>query len=178
MIAAALLLPILLASCSSTGEEEPTSPSSEVETEAPSADASQPDVAGSAGPANGSASFQMADESFEFSLTTCLISGEDVLAQGPRSNGQDGEIAFLDVDLTRYDGEFSGGVHLELGTDRPFTSSDDVYILESSYNDEGFDVTTSSGTAVVEGMFVAYGQTAFEPGAANKGTLTVNCAAP
>ncbi|MDO5676170.1 MAG: hypothetical protein Q4G35_01545 [Propionibacteriaceae bacterium] len=178
VIVFAFMLPLLLASCSSTGEEAPTSPSPRGETEAPSAAESQPDAAQPSDADSGSATFQIADESFEFSLTTCLIREEDILAQGPGSNTQDGGIAFLDVDFTQYDGDFVGGADIELGTDRPITSPDDFYRLDPLFNNEGFEATVNADTFVAEGMFVAHGQTSLPVETANSGTLTVSCAAP
>lgn len=178
IITLALMLPLLLTSCSSTGEEAPTTPAPRGEAEAPSTNESQPDATQSSGADSGRATFQIADESYEFSLTTCLISEEDILAQGPGTNAQDGGIAFLDVDFTQYDGGFVGGADIELGTDRPFTSPDDFYRLDPLFNSEGFEVTVNADTVVAEGMFVAHGQTSIPAETANRGTLTVSCGAP
>lgn len=169
----AVALPLALTACSSSSEGG-TPPvaddmSSDVSVEAPPVDAES---------GRAEASAQIDGLSFGFSLSMCLVGDEDILVQGAGSNDQTGEIAFLDIDFTAYDASYVGGVDVELGVDRPFTSPDDVYRLTTEFDATGFTVTVTGTSAIIEGVFYGQGTARSSSGAGSPGTVHVQCDGP
>lgn len=121
-----------------------------------------------------SATFRVAGESFDFSLAMCMVSEEDILVKGPGRNSASGELAYLDVDFTAYEGSYAGGVSVDLGTDQPFTSPDDTYRLDPLFDSAGFGLTIVGESATVEGAFHGYGSASLDGGSSH-GVLEVRC---
>lgn len=165
----ALVLSFVLTACGTTSGAESASPSAE--TDPPSTE-SQP-AEESAGDA--SAILQVAGDSFAFSPAICIVGEEDIVVQGAGSSTQTGEVAFLDVDFTAYDGGYVGGADIELGTDQPFTSPDDFYRLDPLVDDTGFMLSMDGQAFTVEGAFTTHGAALSAPGGAPHGVLQVSC---
>lgn len=169
----AVMLLLGLTACGTAAETSPTPP--EVGTDAPSF--VEPSTSNSGELT--SATFAIGEEVFEFSPTLCMLGEEDVMVQGPGTNTQTGEVAFLDVDFTSFDGDFVGGADIELGTDEPFTSPDEFYRLDPLFNNEGFALTIENGHFTAEGLFFAHdlAGSSFVAEGADRGVLQVQCGA-
>lgn len=149
-IPAALAAVLLLAGCApSVG---PTGPG----TEDPDSKASQGDTATPPAPGNHTATFTMAGRSFTFSPTMCLVTDEDVLVSGPGIDDDSKEPAHFDVDLYADGALRAGGVRIDLGTDKPRSSSDDFYAA-SIGSGEDYMILDEDGTFVLEASFRARG---------------------
>lgn len=170
----ALTLPLLLSACSSEPGATSASPSSDgadpgVETPT----STEPEVTEPAAGATAAATVTIGADTFEFSPTTCLVGLEDIVVQGPGSNTQTGELAFLDIDFVSYEGEVMGGVDVELGTDQPFTSPDDYFRLDTYSDSRGFTLAVTGESFTAEGQFRANPE-----GSSSAGTIAVRCDAP
>lgn len=171
-----LTLPLLLTGCAL--QEPSTDASGPGAGSDASADAgttgSETESSGT-GAADGTAIFRIGEELFAFSPTLCTVSEEDILVQGPGANAATGEIAFLDVDFTTFDGEVVGGADIKLGTDRPFTSPDDYYRLDPLFDGEGFTLTIDGRSFQADGAFHRHGAESSGGDSAGSGVLTVQC---
>ena len=121
------------------------------------------------------ASFEIGGNSYEFSPTTCIVGEEDIVVQGAGNEVQSGELAFLDVDLTSYEESYAGGADIELGTDQPFTSSEDLYRLDTLFDDTNFALSIAGTSFTVEGTFYADGAAQLPEGNTAQGVLQVRC---
>lgn len=171
--ALAVIFSLGVTACGTDTETSPTPP--EDSTDASSS--VEPSISSSA--EQQSATFAIGEELFEFSPTLCILSDEDVMVQGPGTHTQTGEMAFLDVDFTSFDGDFVGGADIELGTDEPFTSPDAFYRLDPLVNKEGFELTVEGGHFTAEGLFFAHDLDSSSVAAdgADRGVLQVQCGA-
>ncbi|MFC7789402.1 hypothetical protein ACU045_10525 [Microbacterium sp. MAHUQ-60] len=170
LAALALAFPLALTACSAPHSPASTSPADE-STSASAVES--PPAAAATGDAG--ATFRIGGDTFEFSPMTCLVGEEDIVVQGPGRNTGNGEIAFLDVDLTAYEGSHVGGADIELGTDRPFTSPDDFYRLDALVDDAGFALSLDGESFTVDGTFYGHGSARLPDGDSAPGVLTVRC---
>ncbi len=168
--ALALVLPFVLTAC---GAEPGTAVTSPTKQTSPSTVDSRP-AAPDAG--NAGAAFHIAGIAFEFSPTICLVDQGDIVVLGPGRNTRTGEIAFLDVDFTTFEGRVVGGADIELGTDRPLTSPDDFYRLDTAFDDADFAISVEGRSFTAEGNFRAHGAAPLPDGGAAPGVLQVRCA--
>lgn len=83
---------------------------------------------GDVGDVKDAASVSMAGQQFEFELSFCSVTEEDVLVQGPGRDVDSGEVAFFGVDLVRVDGWLTGELRIELGVDSEFASGDEAFM--------------------------------------------------
>ncbi len=165
-----LALPLVLTACSTEPGTVATTPSEDA---APPSSVESPSAEANA--VGESATFQIAGNTFEFSPTTCIVGEDDILAQGAGTNIHTGEIAFLDLDFTAYEGSYVGGADIELGTDQPFTSSDDYYRLDPLVDDTGFVLSVDGESFTVEGTFYGHGTAPLPEGTSAQGTLQLRC---
>lgn len=77
---------------------------------------------------NGTAVVSMAGQSFTFDLAMCSFNDEDVLVHGPGSDDDSGDVAYLDIDLSRVDSFLNGELRIDLGVDERFASSDEIFV--------------------------------------------------
>lgn len=143
-----LTLAVLMTGCATESAPAPNPPANAGNTPAPEESSTT-----SEGNGSNNAHFHIGEMSFEFTPTLCILSDEDVMVQGPGTHTQTGEVAFLDVDFTIFEGDFVGGADIELGIDEPFSSPDDFYRLDPLVNDEGFDLIVEGGSATAQGLF-------------------------
>ncbi len=155
-----------------TKDTDPASASDEAQPDDSQSDDSQPAEAGTG---HGSATAQIGGLTFEFSPRMCIVGEDDMVVYGPGSNTATGEIAFLDIDLTAYEGSYAGGVDIELGTDQPMTSPDDFYTLDPSFDNTGFTLSVQGRSFTVEGLYQAHGDAPLPEGDSAHGIVEVDC---
>lgn len=121
------------------------------------------------------ATVEVDGKTYEFELTQCLISAEDLLVYGPGSESGTEEDAFLSIDFATTEGRYTGGVTVSLGVTESFASSDDEYSMETTMNPEGFQLQTDEKSFSVQGMFYPLGSLAQDGTEPMQGSVRGDC---
>lgn len=96
---------------------------------------------------------QLEEQSFTFIATTCMQSTDDFLVSGPGIDNESREIAYFDLDFTNMSGSSTfGGARIDLGTDKPMTSTDKFYVVDVGTSDE-YSIMNEQKGVTVEGVF-------------------------
>lgn len=107
---------------------------------------------------------------YDFTLTTCLYSDEDVVASGP-GRGADGELAWFDLDISKLDETWTGGSQMTLGTDQQFDETDRSYMFYPDDVGSSFTVVPTAN-----GVQVLFEGTGLAEDGSNKGVAQVRIA--
>lgn len=118
----------------------------------------------------GSASAEIGDELFSFTLGLCTIDDSDVLIEGPGREAVSSNTAFLSIDMTREGAETQGDARIDLGTTQAMQSMDD-HRQFTTWAATDYSITYDGAKITVDGMFLT-------PQATEgvHGTLHANCA--
>lgn len=169
VLVASALVAALLGGCSDTSAaDESESQTTEVdEVDSPEVDSPEEDAAeegdaseddaaeegadaaeqdGGATAEQGEAVMRVDSREFAFTLTLCTVGGEDILIEGAGQD-EEGTPGWLSGDLVGDYGEF----RIDVGTDQPFDSMDEIYVIGSALGD-GLVHTETDGTHTIAGQ--------------------------
>lgn len=131
------------------------------------------DVGGDSGAADvtgGTAGLVVGGTTFDFRIAHCLISDEDILADGPgNTTTADGTPAYFDIDLVQYEGDWMGEVRVDLGAQSQFESTDDIYTLTFG--------SSENASIEIDGKQVNFHGDYLTPAGATResGTMSIYC---